>query len=197
MPVETRRSVVATAAATTITSASMKIKQTFTRAPSPTDDEEEQRALEEAAFQFACKHDLPIDSLRYEHDNTLIDVRNITPTSEDQVVEHAQDKIARQEEEAAAAAARQSPSSEDGMNTSSSEDCRKDEELEAIRHEIAELESEIDISKQYKVVDRLGEGECAPFLSPLSLFVLTATAVHLYRYLLVSLQSYRLQARLL
>jgi hypothetical protein len=169
MPVETRRSVVATAAATTITSASMKIKQTFTRAPSPTDDEEEQRALEEAAFQFACKHDLPIDSLRYEHDNTLIDVRNITPTSEDQVVEHVQDKIARQEEEAAAAAARQSPSSEDDMNTSSSEDCRKDEELEAIRHEIAELESEIDISKQYKIVDRLGEGMCPPSPSTTSL----------------------------
>lgn len=41
----------------------------------------------------------------------------------------------------------------------SSGDPRDDEELEAIRNEIAELESEIDISKQYKIVDRLGEGE--------------------------------------
>lgn len=50
----------------------------------------------------------------------------------------------------------------DAVHSSSSEDCRNDEELEAIRHEIAELEQEIDISKQYKIVDRLGEGVLSP-----------------------------------
>lgn len=40
----------------------------------------------------------------------------------------------------------------------SSEDHRTEEELEVIRYEMLELESEIPISKQYRLVDRLGEG---------------------------------------
>ena len=43
----------------------------------------------------------------------------------------------------------------------SSEDQRGPEELEAIQYEILELESEIQIAKRYKIIDRLGEGESA------------------------------------
>ena len=43
----------------------------------------------------------------------------------------------------------------------SSEDQRSPEELEAIQYEILELESEIQIAKRYKIIDRLGEGESA------------------------------------
>lgn len=45
------------------------------------------------------------------------------------------------------------------MEDLSSEDLRSEEEINAIRYEIAELESEIQISKRYKIVDRLGEGK--------------------------------------
>lgn len=41
----------------------------------------------------------------------------------------------------------------------SSEDTRTDEEIEAIQTEIQELESEINIGKKYRIIDRLGEGE--------------------------------------
>lgn len=43
----------------------------------------------------------------------------------------------------------------------SSEDTRTEEEIEAIQSEIQELEAEIDIGKQYRLIDRLGEGALA------------------------------------
>lgn len=57
----------------------------------------------------------------------------------------------------------------------SSEDTRTEEEIEAIQHEIAELESEINISKQYKIIDRLGEGGLRE--STFKLFVLAKSSV--------------------
>lgn len=41
----------------------------------------------------------------------------------------------------------------------SSDDLRTEEELDAIRYEILELEAEVQIGKRYRIVDRLGEGE--------------------------------------
>ena len=48
---------------------------------------------------------------------------------------------------------------EDEDGAPSSEDNRTEEEIEAIQYEIYELLENIDISKRYKIIDRLGEGQ--------------------------------------
>lgn len=122
--------------------------------------EPQEKAIVDAARDLALFTNLPIEALLVKGTmDRYIDVRGLKP--------RAQEALARElwEEVAAARGLKQmSPISSDddedllSNSASSEEDCRQDEELEAIRHEIAELEQEIDISKQYKIVDRLGEG---------------------------------------